>query len=68
MIKLIIDNTRRSGNFFDNINNYNMIVKEYEIKSTEDIKDIIKNNDNFIISDNSNDLSNIESIMQKYYV
>ena len=67
MIKLIIDNTRRSGNFFDNINNYNMIVKEYEIKTTEDIKDIIKSNDNFIISDNSNDLSNIESISTLKY-
>lgn len=68
-MKLIIDNTTRSGNFFDNINNQNYITKEYyindmnfkeilkDIKSDSYIKveeDIIDNNDFTNTSDKYN--------------
>ena len=38
MKTIVIDNTRNSGNFFDNINNYNFIVKEYIIDDNNQIK------------------------------
>ena len=54
MTKLVIDNTRKSGNFFDNINNYNMFVDEYMISDLSEIKDIVKDTDNFyLVEDDS---------------
>ncbi len=38
MKTIVIDNTRKAGNFFDNINNYNFIVKEYDISDNNELK------------------------------
>ena len=53
MNTVVIDNTRRSGNFFDNINNFNMIVNEYDISDLSEIKDIVNDDDIFYIIKNN---------------
>ena len=54
-MQLIIDNTRTSGNFFDNILNDNMLVSVYNIndKNLNDIINIIKDTDNFLFINNN---------------
>lgn len=44
-MQLVIDNTRNSGNFFDNMLNDNMFVTVYDIFENTDIHELIHEND-----------------------
>ena len=52
-MQLVIDNTRKSGNFFDNILNDNMLISVYNIndKNVSDVINEIKDSDNFSFID-----------------
>ena len=64
-MQLVIDNTRTSGNFFDNILNNNMFVKLYNIKEGTELKDLINESDNFYFQENDYTLD-VYDYMYKY--
>ena len=65
-MQLVIDNTRRSGNFFDNLLNDNMLVSVYNINKNTDLNELIQENDNFYFQENDNTLNTFIKNNSKY--
>ena len=67
-MQLIIDNTRTSGNFFDNMLNNNMFVTVYDINDSTNINDIVKNDDNVYIQETDYELNSYDYKLKYDYI
>lgn len=67
-MQLVIDNTRTSGNFFDNILNNNMFAKLYNIKEGTELKDLINESDNFYFQENDYSLEAYDYMAKYDYI
>ena len=67
-MQLVIDNTRRSGNFFDNLLNDNMFISVYDISDNTDINELIHENDYAYFQNSNYDLMHFDNTSKYDYI